>query len=467
MVLEDFSLGMDLRKSAVTASAKSLRLLRNAYVNAGGEIEKRRGFPYVIEVGNLAGTYGLGSLGTSPWVFGSTTRPAGLNAFVGYVQLVGASIARITDVDVFDNQFYVIVQQPDGNYKHYYNGALVTSAPNAPQAMAHRSKMYSIRDNIVYFSAVDDPTHWTPSTGTGPVGAGFIQLDGQDEGAIVLVGMAPYYDQMALFGRNSIQLWAMDVDPAQNQLVSVLGGTGLVAPKALSRYATGDVLYLHDSGVRSLKARDASNAAMVSDIGSPIDDELRALISAARRGGGSPVPDSLVFATGITEPTTGQFWLVINDKIYVLSIAASSHISAWSRYDLPFNAQYVVEVLESVMIRAGDDLYAYGTGYWENYDTAQAEVITPMIAGSEPATNKTFFGVDAALEGTWQIEVGTDPAQPTVRELVATVTGPTFGLQNLGLQNEGTHITARLTSSDALRARIGNLMFHYNKGSTD
>ena len=34
MVAEDFSLGMDLRKSAVTASAKSLRLLRNGYVNA-------------------------------------------------------------------------------------------------------------------------------------------------------------------------------------------------------------------------------------------------------------------------------------------------------------------------------------------------------------------------------------------------------------------------------------------------
>jgi hypothetical protein len=281
MVIEDFALGMDLRKSAVTASGKSLRLLRNAYVNAGGEIEKRRGFPLVVPAGNLAGTYGLGSLGTSPWVFGAGARPAGLSAFIGYVQLVGASIARVVDVDVFDNQFYVVVQQPDGNFAHYYNGAHVADAPNAGQAMAHRSKMYAIRDNIVYFSALNNPAAWTP--GTTNIGAGYIQLDGQDEGAITLIGLAPYYDQLALFGRNSIQLWAMDPDPAQNQLVSTLGGTGLVAPKALSRYATGDVLYLHDSGVRSLKARDASNAAMVSDVGSPIDDELRALISAARR----------------------------------------------------------------------------------------------------------------------------------------------------------------------------------------
>jgi hypothetical protein len=175
----------------------------------------------------------------------------------------------------------------------------------------------------------------------------------------------------------------------------------------------------------------------------------------------------LIWATGTNEPTTGQFWLVINNAIYILSIAASSHVSAWSRFDLPFTAQYAVEVLESMMLRAGDDLYAYGTGYWETYDSAQAEVTTPMIAGAEPATSKQFFGLDAALEGTWQVEVGTDPAQPDLRELVATVTGPTFGLQNLGLQNEGTHITARLVCSDAARARIGNVIFHYNKGSTD
>jgi len=468
-VVEDFSLGMDLRKSAVTASAKSLRLLVNAYVNAGGEIEKRRWFELGVPAGGLGGTYGLGSLGLSIWAFGATARPASLAVQIGYLQLVGANIARISDVDVFDNQFYVVVQQPDNTFKHYYNGALVADAPNAPTVMAHRSKMYAVAGNIVYFSMLNNPAVWTP--GPSNTGAGFIQLDGHDQGAISLVGLAAYYDQLALFGRNSIQLWAMDEDPAQNQLISTLGGTGLVAPKALARYATGDVLYLTDSGVRSLKARDSSNAAIVSDVGSPMDEVLTTLVTEARKGTVGTivagVPDSLIEVTGITEPTTGQFWLVANQNIYVLSIAASSHISAWSRYDLGFTATYPVEVAGAVTMRAGDDLRIYGTGHWEGYDTSTVEVITPMIAGNEPATNKQYYGLDAALEGTWQIEVGTDPAQPDVRELVATVTGPTFGLQNLGLQNQGTHITARLTCSDAARARIGSLMFHYSKGSVD
>jgi hypothetical protein len=398
-------------------------------------------------------------------VFGSGTRPAGVHSFFGYQQLVGANMGTILDIDVFDNQFYVVVYEGDGVIRHYYNGTHVADAPGVPTVMSHRSKMYGVAGNIVYFSALNNPAAWTPNATN--VGAGFIQVDGQDEGAVALIGLAPYYDQLALFGRNSIQLWAMDEDPAQNQLINTLGGTGLVSYKALGRYATGDVLYLHDSGVRSLKARDSSNAAVVSDIGSPMDEELRALVSAARRAGGSPVPNSLILAAGVNEPTTGQFWLVINNAVYVLSIASSSNITAWSRFDLPFTAQYACEVLDTVLLRSGNDVYFYGTGLWEGYDTAPVDVITPMIAGNEPATVKQFFGLDAALEGTWQIEVGTDPAQPDVRELVATVTGPTFGLQNLGLQNQGTHITARLTCSDAARARIGNLLFHYNKGVSD
>lgn len=469
MVVEDFSLGMDLRKSPVTASAKSLRLLSNGFVNAGGEIEKRRAFILGLAAGNLAGTYALGSGGIYFYVFGSAARPAGLNPAIGYQQLVGATIERIMDVDMFDNQFYVVVRQPDGNFKHYFNGVLVADAPNAPQVMAHRSKMYAISGNIVYFSTLNNPAVWTP--GSTNTGAGFIQLDGQDTGAVNLIGLASYYDQLALFGRNSIQLWAMDEDPAQNQLVSALGGTGLVAPKALARYATGDVLYLSDSGVRSLKARDSSNAAAVSDVGSPLDEEIRQLVQDARKGPvGSimaSVPDSLISAAGVTEPTTGQFWLVVNDKVYVLSTATSSHVSAWSRYDLGFDAAFPVEVAGAIAMRSGDDLRIYGTGQWDSYDPAQMDVVTPMIAGDEPATNKTFYGIDGALEGTWTIEVGTDPANPDTRELVATVTGPTFSLQNLGLQNEGTHISARLRCSDAARARIGNLIFHYNKGSTD
>ena len=464
MVIEDFSLGMDLRRSVVTASIKSCRLIRNGFVNSGGEIEKRKAIWQDTSI-DLSGTYGLAGYAGQSWVFGPGARPASLHPGIGYQQLVGAEFGRFSDVDVFNSQFYVVVEKASGGYQHFYNGALVPEAPQSPTAMAHRSKMYALAGNVVYFSAIDNATLWTP--GASAIGAGFIQLDGQDEGQMQTIGMAAYYDQMAIFGRASTQLWAMDEDPAQNQLIQSLSATGLVAYQALARYSNGDVLFLHDSGVRSLKARDASNAASVTDIGSPMDDELRALVRAAIIADGAHVvPNSLVPARGIVEPTTGQFWLVINDKIYVLSLAPSSNIVAWSRWDVGFNLDYVAVANQAIVFRSGNNYYVYGANIWDVYDGSQLEVVLPMAAANEPATYKQFTGMDAAIEGTWTFEVGTDVQNPNTRDLVGTATGATFNMQNIGLANTGTHIGLRATCTDASRARLGNLIVHFNKGET-
>jgi hypothetical protein len=464
MLVEDFSLGMDLRRSPVTASPKSARLIRNGFVNAGGEIEKRKSF--YLQSNQLMGTLGLGSLGLGLWVFGWDPRPGTLPGFINYQQLTSgvAPWLRVSDIDVFDNKFYVVTEVTPNVYQHYYNGVVVSGAPNSASATAHRSKMYAVDGSIVYFSALNNPADWV--TGGGATDAGFIQLDGQDEGSVSLIGLATYYDQLALFSRSSVQLWAMDEDPSQNQLIQTVGGTGLVAPQGLARFATGDVLFMHDSGVRSLKARDMSNAASVSDIGSPMDEELRKIIqNAILTGGPNIIPTSLKPCKGVVEPSTGQFWLSINDRIYVLSLAPSADIVAWSRYEPGFMVDYMHPVGSVMWVRSGNSLFAYGNGPAEAYDTSELEVILPMIAGNEPATDKMFTGLDAALEGTWIIEVGTDVQQPDVKELVATVGGPTFNMQNLGLQNFGTHIGIRARCSDPIRARLANVMVHYNKGA--
>src|SRR4249920_711423 len=44
--IANFQSGMDLRKSSLTAPAGTLRLLQNAHITQGGEIEKRQAFQY-------------------------------------------------------------------------------------------------------------------------------------------------------------------------------------------------------------------------------------------------------------------------------------------------------------------------------------------------------------------------------------------------------------------------------------
>ena len=47
------------------------------------------------------------------------------------------------------------------------------------------------------------------------------------------------------------------------------------------RMLDGDVLYLTANGIRSLRSRDSSNLAVVSDVGSPVDEEIEAAIESS------------------------------------------------------------------------------------------------------------------------------------------------------------------------------------------
>ena len=110
----------------------------------------------------------------------------------------------------------------------------------------YQSKVYSVIGKYLYFSAVNDPKLW--NTGTG---AGYINLSLQDADSERLTSLEVYYDKLAIFSTEAIQVWAVDPDPAQNAYVQLLRGTGTNAPRSTSQYGSGDVLYLDQSGIRS------------------------------------------------------------------------------------------------------------------------------------------------------------------------------------------------------------------------
>ena len=53
--INDFKAGQDLRRAYATAPAGSTRLLRNAFITAGAEIEKRAAFIQWRQAGNSIG----------------------------------------------------------------------------------------------------------------------------------------------------------------------------------------------------------------------------------------------------------------------------------------------------------------------------------------------------------------------------------------------------------------------------
>ena len=313
-----------------------------------------------------------------------------------------------------------------------------------------KSKMYSTSGSLLHFSAINDPVHWT----TSYTGAGIINMANQDAGSESLVGLEIYYNRVAVFSRSSVQLWQLDADPAQNMQTQVVRNNGAVASGAIAQFGDADVFYLSDSGLRSLRARDASNAAAVSDVGTPIDkllvDHMAALGTA-----------ETAKAKCIVEPVTGRFWLALGDTVYVFSYFAGSKIAAWSTYKPGFTVDGFASLGSRVYIRAGSTVYLYGGATGSEYDSATVTVELPMLDGQQPATSKTVSGVDIACSNSWGVYLGTDPLTPTTRDMIGQVTSTTYSLGKVAALGEGTHLGLKLVCAAPGAATLSNVIVHF------
>lgn len=477
LMIDDFARGIDLRKSAVTAPAGSLRTLTNAVVTAGGEIEKRKMLSYY---GNLPpdDTYGLSFDGTNAVVFG-TKGPEelafGPPPFVVYQQLDvsadPAAITKIKDAQVFASKQYVVAEFDDGSTRHFYDGAPVAdTGAEGDTVYAHKAKLYSTDGPNLRFCAVADATDWGGGAGAG---AGIIDVTTMDAASADLVGVEQYYSNLALFGRTAVQIWAMDPDPNLNRQIQVLGNAGLLAPHGLARYGNGDVLFLSNNGVRSLRARNSSNAAALNDVGAPIDNLIRPLRDVL-------TPDVVDRIRAVVDPLTGRFWLTWDQKVLVLSTFLNSDVSAWSVFDFPYRLDHIMQANSRIAVRSGDDLFLYGSsppagtnpfnpdgltgGDVNNYDATEVVVETPFMDGGDPAAHKHWTALDVSATGTWDVYINpsTDPANGWMK--VATITEPTWNLGSIPLDVQSSHIAVRFVSRGAEAAALSSMGLHFDGG---
>ncbi len=471
---EDFAAGLDLRKSAVTAKPGGLRVLKNAFVGPGGEIERRKKFSRLQTVPGT--TFGLAGDNNRLYVFGLAAS-ASVTLPVVYQQVIpspalsgGVTIDRVLDVEVFGASLYSIIRFTDNTVRHFYGSAQIASV-SGRNMKPFRNKAYVTDGRLLRFSAVGTPTDFT----TVANGAGTIDVSSTDTGSADLVGVEPYYNFLALFGRRSIQLWSMASDPAQNQFVQTLANVGCAAPYSPTRYGNGDVLFLSDTGIRSVRARDSSNAAILNDIGSPID----ALIQPRRLTLSENTAEKI---RGLIDPLTGHFWLVWDDQIYLLAYYPLSKVTAWSVVEPGLNIDYATVAGNRVAFRSGNDIFVYGDatvpstildpytpGVIEanEYDAAPITIETPFLDFGKPATRKVFTGFDVACEGVWKIEANSDPLSPTAWETVATVINTTYSLNRISYQAHSTHVALRATSTVAGKARFAAVAMHYEGGDSD
>jgi len=223
------------------------------------------------------------------------------------------------------------------------------------------------------------------------------------------------------------------------------------------------VLYLDSSGVRSLRARNSSNAASVSDIGSPIDSLLRTLLTEN--------PTDFAEAVSTVEQGTGRWWLRAGSCIYVLSHFPGPKVTAWSCYTPEDGVQDMVSHNLGVAVRDDSDVIRlYGGENYDEYDDTPVIVTTPFMAAGLPATEKAWDGIDIAGRNVWKVEYNLNPSSPdsiddeTQWRLSGYYDGTTNALGVMGLDGTSTHIALRLTCEKTGQAQLANSILHYAEG---
>lgn len=479
-IIDNFAAGLDTRKSPLTSPPGTLTRLVNAAVTPGGEIAKRRAF---VNVATVTGSFGLAATAASLYVFGKNVVPSLPSWSVPGVTLKGMKVPNADatlqqmDYDVFDGRIYLACRTGGATVPpaaptaaenpHYYEDAsggastLSEGAGKGYYVRTYQTKIYTVLGKNLSFSCVGSPLKWVDGTvgSVTYVGAGFINLSTQDADAEILTSLEVYYDQLAVFASESVQIWAVDPDDSKNQFVQLLRQAGTLAPRSPLQYGSGDVLYLDQSGIRSLKAKDSSNSAAVSDIGSPVDPVVQALILAK----GQAYMDK---AIALLEPSVGRFWMVFEDRILVLSYFPGPKITAWSEYLLSelgaAKVQHATTCNGRIFLRDTQDrIWLFGGNDGQQFNNCGVEIRLPYLDGKKPGHKKQFSAIDATVNGTWTVKVSFDFNNPDAEETVATISVPTWNAGAGELQGYDSHFSLRFYNNDANQATISNCAIHY------
>lgn len=319
------------------------------------------------------------------------------------------------------------------------------------------SKVYATSGPRMHFSGIREPAHWTSEY----AGAGFVNVAQEASGANELLALADYQGLVAVFSERVVLTFYVDPDPDLVTKRQVLQNTGTVSPKSVTEFGDADVFYLALSGLRSLRARDSSNAAASTDLGSPVDADIKTKLStmttAERRN-----------VAGLINPVDGRFWLCFPDgEIFVFSFFPSAKVSAWTTYDTGWPIDAVTVFDRRVYLRSGNSIYVYGglddaTGL--EYDSTVAKAWLPYFNAGRPAQKKSWNGLDAALEGVWRVYLAMDSRDISVRELAATLSATTFDDDRVPVEQNCTHLSPQFESYGDGPAVLSSAVLHYVGG---
>ena len=283
-------------------------------------------------------------------------------------------------------------------------------------------KVYILAGTAFYFCDVQAPTVWNDPEAFGN---GFVEMANNFGTPEDLVALAPYQGKLLVIGRRICKPYGVDPDPANYQKGQTILNVGTPAKLSVAAVGDMDVYMLADCGVRSIRVRDASNNAIVVDIGTPIDELIQDVLETL-------TDTEKAAACSVVEPSSNRYWLYVpghsgaEGKIYVYSNFISSGVAAWGTYRATHN------VLTSASGSQNGASYTFtGLTIGGLYRWNKGSQATSLTCGTKVLTATGYFTA-TATSATVILTSATAPADVGDLSLVTrTVFTPTqFAVYN-------------------------------------
>ena len=216
--------------------------------------------------------------------------------------------------------------------------------------------------------------------------------------------------------------------------------------------------------MRSLKAKDSSNSAAVSDIGSPVDP-TDPEHQAQRQGAGR----TWTRRSALLEPSVGRFWMVFPDQVLVLSLLPRPQdhgVVDRSRCRLHRRARRDLRRPDFPPRQRRQHL-----GLWrpDRRDLRQLRRRdqAALSRRQEARPQEDLPGFDATVSGTWEVAGLLRFQQPRRRGDHRHHSQPTWNIGAHELQGYDSHFSLRFYNNDAMPATISNCAVHYEMADAE
>ena len=262
-----------------------------------------------------------------------------------------------------------------------------TFMPNCALAAYGRLWVADIdADNLsIYYSVYLDTTDFSGSS------SGVINLEQVVEGGQKIVALASHNNFLVVFLTNSIVLYSNANDLGSLQLADIIKGVGCVARDSVQNIGT-DLIFLSNSGVRSLARTIQEKSAPVRDLSKNVRDSLLAFVKSEDLEKVRSVyyePDAFYL---LVLPSSGFTYCF---DLRTLLEDGSSRVTFWNNID----PSSVCATKDRRLLIGKTNGIAKYDGYTDNSGTYIFSYYSPFIDFQSPSVTKVLKKIGVTVVG--------------------------------------------------------------------